>query len=256
MKDSKIKNIIFLFIFVLAGVIGLSLKVEACTETRSCPAYCDNHRYYDAPDQSCTYSKACCGTCCGEYGCWCCRGYSCACATPCTPPPCPYKHVGTDSDKDGYDAECDDCDDSNSLVNPGVSNPYCDCNSSTPAEHSSTTGIPETTDCECEETDYLGDDPQLETCVKFKEGCLCQDGYDNDCDGKTDIDDPDCPRLGYDWVIAKDTTLSKDLNVNGLYILSGTLTIDGVTLTVSKDRGIRISDGRIEIKNGGRIEIK
>jgi len=246
---------IILFYFILT-ITGLSSKVKACTNTRSCPSYCSNHKYYDAPDQSCTYSPGCCGVCCGEYGCWCCRGYSCSCATPCTPPPCPYKHVGTDSDADGYDVECDDCDDKNPLVNPGVSNPYCDCNPSTPSEHPSTSGIPETTACECEKTDCFDEECEVTTCVKFKDGCLCQDGYDNDCDGKIDLDDSDCPRIGYDWVVARDTTLSKNLNVNGLYVISGTLIVDGVTLIVSKDRGIHISGGRIKLKNGGRIEIR
>ncbi|MFP4111548.1 MAG: hypothetical protein ACLFUO_00970 [Candidatus Woesearchaeota archaeon] len=68
--------------------------------------------------------------------------------------------VGTDHDNDGYDSECGDCDDNNRLIFPNNGNPFCDCNPEKPRQN--------------------------------KES-ICSDTFDNDCDGKVDCFDEDCP---------------------------------------------------------------
>lgn len=68
--------------------------------------------------------------------------------------------TGNDDDGDGVDQECGDCDDANRNINP-FSNPYCDCNESVIVSQMT------------EET--------------------CNDNWDNDCDGRIDCFDEDCP---------------------------------------------------------------
>jgi hypothetical protein len=80
-----------------------------------------------------------------------------------------FTFSGTDDDGDQFDQECFDCDDSNREIYPTNPNPYCDCN---------TTVFP-TADSEIK----------------------CDDNQDNDCDGKIDCFDEDCP--AYDPVNCK-----------------------------------------------------
>jgi hypothetical protein len=70
--------------------------------------------------------------------------------------------VGTDFDRDGFDYECGDCDDNNKFIFPDNSNLFCDC-------------------------DLKLDSP------KQSEHGLCSDTIDNDCDGKIDCFDENCP---------------------------------------------------------------
>lgn len=242
---------IIIFLFVLSGILFFSSSTYSCTYCISCPSYCSNHRYYTDSDGEacCSYSPCCTSWTCGEYGDECC-GYSCsACGSPPCTATCDYHHTGTDSDKDGYDAQCGDCDDSNALVNPSSTNQWCDCNPSTPSGlYQSTAGIPETTGCQCAEKDPSG------ACTKFKPGCLCEDGYDNDCDGKVDLADPDCPDTSKDIVITDTVywTETKNVSPHNLYVMStGHLTIDGATLTVGKAKVE--GKGKIEFKNGGKL---
>ena len=257
------KREILLF-FLMLGLIIYPLKARGCTITRSCPPKCGNdddiYKYYTAPDTSCNYSECCVSgdiISCYSTGC-----DTSKCST-CTPPACEYVHNGTDSDDDGYDKECGDCDDSNPRVHPESSEGFCDCNSDTPGsvsalglskDYSVTAGIPETTGCGCAEKTSSG------RCLKFTPGCLCYDGHDNDCDGLTDLKDPDCPNVDEDWVMAADFTLedNKDISPNGLYVLAGnTFTVkSGVTLIVGKV-GIHLSKGaHIKLEKGAHIKVK
>jgi len=195
----------------------------------------------------------CCTWTCGEYGNACCNDFTCGCGAACDPPACDYQPTGTDADADGYDAECEDCDDNNSLVNPSSGNEYCDCDASTPADHPSTKGISELTDC------HLDEDGR-----HFEAGCLCLDRKDNDCDGFVDFADSDCPDLGHDLVIDTSVTLdeSKDISPNGLYVMSGAiLTVkSGVIITVGKAKGVHVyhgdNPGKIILEEDAHIKLK
>ncbi len=251
-------------VFVFAGIMSFSLKTWGCSKSWKCPSKCGNdddiYKYYTAPNVSCNYS-ACCVSgdpiACYATGCV----YS-KCG-PCTPPACKYTHNGTDSDNDGYDKECGDCDDNNPNVHPKSAEGFCDCNSDTPGSVSAlglskdyhvTAGIPETRGCGCKKKTGSG------RCLKFTPGCLCYDGHDNDCDGLTDLKDPDCPNIDEDWVMATDFTLTedKDISPNGLYVLAGkTFTVaSGVTLTVGKV-GVHLFKGaHIKLEKGAHIKMK
>ncbi len=237
-----------------------------CINSKHCPSECrlegGGKKLYTAPDASCRYHPGCCeGICCDVNGnCECCNGnISCLCSRARCTPVCNYSHTGTDADGDGWDKECGDCKDSGvnaERIYPENSNEYCDCDASTPAEHPSSTGIPETTACEC-----TGFDPSNPSnCIKFSDDCLCLDHIDNDCDGDVDLDDDECPLSGKDWVVAKNVYLdrSKNLGGAGLYVMNGfTLTIaSGVTLTVGKDRGVHLMGpgAHIVVEKGGRID--
>jgi len=183
-----------------------------------------------------------------------CENYTCC--KPCIPPPCPESDQSEDNDNDGFTDQCSDCAASvfqtfeqrgrPELINPGSDNPYCDCNPKTPSEHPSTVGISELTNCHLDESKQ-----------SFREGCLCSDGIDNDCDGLVDLDDPDCPIIGRDMIVEGDVELTedKDISPNGLYILSGKLKIkSGVILTAGENRGIHTGDkGRIELEEGAQV---
>lgn len=69
--------------------------------------------------------------------------------------------TGQDSDADGFDVECGDCADSNEYIFPLNENPFCDCNQT------------------------INPTAQSED--------VCDDNFDNDCDGKIDCFDEDCP---------------------------------------------------------------
>ena len=254
-------------VFLVVGVFIFSVRVWACPDSvRKCKrgehGRCDGDTYYadTGKNTSCPNSRSCnCATCCGEYGCSSCN---CQCCT-CDPPDCPQSDQSIDNDKDGYTDQCTDCDPNNPRVNPGSSEGFCDCNSDTPGSVSAlglskdyhvTAGIPETTGCECKKKTSSG------KCLKFTPGCLCYDGHDNDCDGLTDLKDPDCPNIDEDWVIATDFTLTedKDISPNGLYVLAGkTFTVaSGVTLTVGKV-GVHLFKGaHIKLEKGAHIKMK
>jgi len=118
-----------------------------CDSTTNCYDGCyDGNNYYE----------------CGGMGC----GDDCTCLDlPGSPPDgC---SATADEDGDGYQVGCDCLDDASdpkaANINPGSSNPYCDCNSATGG--GSTVGTAETCD---------------------------DSGDDKDCDGCPDTDDPDC----------------------------------------------------------------
>ena len=94
-----------------------------------------------------------------------------------------------DNDGDGYEEEAcggDDCDDSDPLTHPGADDP-CD-------------GVDQACDGLGEEVDsdvdgYMiceGDCDDDEPAVNPGIAELCDNGFDDDCDGYTDLDDPDC----------------------------------------------------------------
>lgn len=234
-------NHFILFVFILASSILIPSRLfAACgTRTRSCPkgggGHCVGDAYYaySGVNTSCSktpYSCNCRACNCDEYGCdTCCN----TCCADCTPPACPESNQSQDVDGDGYTDQCTDCDPGNKLVNPGSPNTFCDCNASD--TYGATTGIQETTGC-------LIDDMG----IHFTAGCLCLDGKDNDCDGKIDFADSDCPDPALDWIIATAVTLDYNKTINGgVYVTSsGSLTIvPGVTLTIDKGRGLKIEPG-------------
>ncbi|MFP4401155.1 MAG: hypothetical protein ACLFPQ_04710, partial [Candidatus Woesearchaeota archaeon] len=86
---------------------------------------------------------------------------------------------GTDSDNDGYDSECGDCDDSNPMINPSSTNPFCDC-------------MPSVTDNPADTFQDLDGISHFDESLDYESGEYCSDGFDNDCDGKVDCFDEDC----------------------------------------------------------------
>ncbi len=123
----------------------------------------------------------------------------------------------TDSDGDGHDAydplDCptgDDCDDSDPEVHPGIAE-VCDnqvdddCN-----------GLTDTDDPECQCIDGDSDgygDPASNACTYLQFDCddsngdvhpgaqeICDNGIDDNCDGRTDDADPQCGSAG--WAVA------------------------------------------------------
>lgn len=209
-------------------------RTDCGTETRTCQrgqgCVCVGRRYlcYDGLDKSCT------SYCNGRGAC-----------DICQPPDCRRdpRSQGTDADNDGYDAQCEDCDDNNALINPSSANKFCDC--SGPSGH----GVPETTGCDLDETR-----------LRFKKGCLCMDGKDNDCNGLVDTDDPACPDLSKDWWIDTDYTLPKSMTINGgVWVNGATLTIPaGLTLSIKKDKGLHVvndgnNKGKVELGKGAKI---
>jgi hypothetical protein len=173
--------------------------------------------------------KKCTSTCVGET------------CNVCTPASCSKSDQGTDADKDGYysESECPggDCDDANPRLYPNNTNRYCNCkiDSDLPAEvaKNSRTGVPEYYNCKVNPNDP----------THFQKGCLCIDDIDNDCDGVTDEDDPECPRPGKDWIIDGITyTMKKSMSEAGVYVVNGAKLIipKGMTLGISKSRGLNI----------------
>jgi len=107
----------------------------ACDQNSDCQGYCDgNTRYFNGNCElgscSCSYDSESCGidtrsctagtNCQCDNGQWMCdtdnnkscdRGCTAGiCNQSCTPPACDRSRQGTDSDGDGYDDECEECD--------------------------------------------------------------------------------------------------------------------------------------------------
>ncbi len=266
------KKIVFLL--VIGGSISFSFADACPVHTRTCnygQGQCIGDRYYanTGEDTQCTESAYQCNPYdCNPYPC---NPHNCdpectencttcydtcyhtcyrTCCKPCTPPPCPQSDQSKDVDGDGYTDQCSDCDSTNPLVSPGVSNPYCDCNPSTPSQHPSAKGISELTDCHLDESGR-----------HFEEGCLCLDGKDNDCDGLVDFADPDCPDPENDMVIDTRVELDESKNIApyGLYITSsGELIIKkNITLTIGKEKGAHIVEGgHLKIEEGGHLALR
>lgn len=250
-KTEFLMKFLVVLILVITAIFLLKKAPPCKTIVRKCPfgegGYCVGDRYfaYDGEDVVCSETPFQCG----NY----------TCCKPCIPAPCLESDQSKDNDNDGFTDQCSDCAGSifqtfehkgrPELINPGTSNPYCDCNPQTPSEYPSTVGISELTNC------HLNKSKQ-----SFSEGCLCSDGIDNDCDGLADLDDPDCPMIGKDIIIETDMELTedKDVSPNGLYVLSGKLKIkSGVILTGGGNRGIHVGDkGRIELEEGARMILR
>lgn len=216
-------------------------RVQDCTFGENCmclnPGTTSNRYMCDTGED-----KNCTGSCDGEGGC-----------NVCDLPPCSKTDQGVDHDGDGYYPEwqCSggDCNDGNSFLHPNnTPNPYCNCvvDSNLPAEVAtqSSTGVPEFYNCkrDLKKDPYDPTDPTV-----FREGCLCIDGYDNDCDGVTDENDLECPRVGKDWIIEGIVyTLKKSTDIAaGVYVVNqGTFIIPkGLTLGISKSKGLHIGKG-------------
>jgi hypothetical protein len=74
-----------------------------CTAGTNC--YCSSYKRYCDTDTDKTCTRYCSGT-----------GF----CMSCSPPSCSTSHQGTDSDGDGYDKQCGDCDDGDKYVHPGA----------------------------------------------------------------------------------------------------------------------------------------
>ncbi|MBD3164320.1 hypothetical protein GF323_03905 [Candidatus Woesearchaeota archaeon] len=114
---------------------------------------------------------------------------------------CRYLSDGTDRDNDNYDSECGDCNDLNQNINPGASE-LCndlddDCNGATDEGFNN-----ENCRYICRANGYhwsnnganlncCGNNPNEASPYEAAESS-CSDNHDNDCDGKTDMQDSDC----------------------------------------------------------------
>jgi hypothetical protein len=166
---------------------------------------------------------------------------------------CQRSNQGANADGDGFDAECGDCNDNNSLIYPddpsrGITNPnpFLKCNAAANS-FGSTTGIPETTDCHVDAT-----------ATHFLSGCLCMDGIDNNGNGLADANDPGCPDLTKDWYIdgvAYTLPVGKSIT-GGIWVVNGaTLTIPAaIALDLSKNKGLHVdSSSRVDVQPNGRV---
>lgn len=155
------------------------------------------------------------------------------CYAPCDPPACARSIQSTDADADVYNVQCmNDCNDGNAIVNPGSSNPYCNCSQGP-------NGVSELTNCEL-----------IPGTLEFKPGCLCTDGVDNNCNGVFDDQDPECPSSGEimnkSWFISVPFVLRTNKTVTGgVWVLNGgNLRIaPNVTLTINRTQGLHVAPG-------------
>lgn len=151
-----------------------------------------------------------------------------------------------DSDSDGYDnwdgqyPHCTDdglrrdCDDSNNLVYPNNTNPFCNCDE--------TDGAPR----QSRESYFAGQ---------------CNDGIDNDCDGVKDYLDPDCAEDPETWENLNLKFTGIDLSIKGskfhdyMYerLWYDTQSDDDVVLYLKSNTLLRFSHNRDNLKGGGLL---
>ena len=220
-------NFLILFVGVAIFLCNINAWAACGTVTNSCEK-CKNNRYRTNSSEKCSIGTHACGSD---------NSLTC-CDSTCSPPSCSW-NGGTDNDNDGYDDQCEDCNDNDPDINIGLS-----------------------------ELDNCDVYPNKNV---FKPGCFCLDGKDNDCNGDIDLGDSICPDLDKDWWIqgvvedlANLPGFSKGiwvvggatLNVDVDFIIPEQMVVDNNSKVVIKTKKDLKIDGKLHIRGSSTVIVR